>query len=82
MWIQSLRDQKLRLSIALHREGIQDFGAVVVVHYSAPVITEYPDGRITGKDQLYKFTHTWMKVGSTWQIIGGMCAPLGVVLYP
>ena len=21
-----------------------------------------------------KFTHTWMKTGDEWQIIGGMCA--------
>lgn len=75
-WIQGIRDQKLWLSVALQREGSQDFGGVVVVHYSTPVTTEYPDGRITGKEQLYKFTHTWMKVGQGWQIIGGMCAPL------
>jgi len=75
-WIRSIRDQKSRLSVSLRREGIQHFGAVMVVHYSTPVITAYPDGHTTGKDQLYKFTHTWMRVGSTWQIIGGMCAPL------
>ena len=75
-WIQGIRDQKLRVSVTLHPEGIQDFGGVVVAHYSTPVITGYPDGRITGKDQSYKFTHTWMKVGPVWQIIGGMCAPL------
>lgn len=81
-WIQSIRDQKLRLSVTLYREGIQDFGGVVVVHYSSPVITQYPDGRVTGKNQSYKFTHTWMKAGSTWQIIGGMCAPLDVAPGP
>ena len=75
-WIQSIRDQELRISVVLKREGAQDFGGVIVVHYSTPVISEYPDGHITGKDQLYKFTHTWMKVGQAWQIIGGMCAPL------
>ncbi|HEX4300750.1 MAG TPA: nuclear transport factor 2 family protein [Gammaproteobacteria bacterium] len=75
-WIEGIREQQLRLSVALRREGIQGFGGVVVVHYSTPVITEHLDGRITGKDQPYKFTHTWLKVGSTWQIIGGMCAPL------
>jgi ketosteroid isomerase-like protein len=75
-WIRSIRGRKLKLSVALQREGIQDFGGVVVVHYSAPVITEHPDGRVTGEDSRYKFTHTWLKTGSTWQIIGGMCAPL------
>ena len=68
-WIQSIRHQKLRLSVALHREGIQDFGGVVVVHYSTPVITGYPDGPVTGKDQLYKFTHTWMKAGDRKSVV-------------
>jgi ketosteroid isomerase-like protein len=77
-WIESIRARRLRVSVALRREGIQAFGDVVVVHYSTPVTAAYPDGRVTGKDPLYKFTHTWLKTGSRWQIIGGMCAPLSV----
>lgn len=81
-WIRDIREQKLRLAVSLQREGSQGFGDVLVVHYSTPVITEYPDGRVTGKDSLYKFTHTWLKADSTWQIIGGMCAPLDAAPQP
>lgn len=49
---------------------------VAVVHYSTPLVYEYPDGRITGQDELLKFTHTWMRVNGQWQIIGGMCGAL------
>jgi hypothetical protein len=59
-----------------HENFAEDFGTVVVVHYRTPMTYEYPDGRVVGKDQSYKFTHTWMRVGSDWQIVGGMCAPL------
>lgn len=81
-WIRNIREQKLRLSVALQREGSQGFGDVIVVHYSTPVITEHPDGRVTGQDSLYKFTHTWLKVAFTWLIIGGMCAPLSLEPMP
>ena len=40
----------------------------------------YPDGRVEGRGPESKITHTWMRVGNTWQIVGGMCgglAPLG-----
>ena len=50
---------------------------VVVVHYSTKMTYEHPDGWVTSEHQLYKFTHSWMKTGSQWQIIGGMCAPFG-----
>lgn len=75
-WIRSIREQGLRLSVSLRREGAQSYGTVIVVHYSTPVVTEYPDGRVTGRDSLYKFTHTWLKAAPAWQIIGGMCASL------
>ena len=34
------------------------------------------DGHVEGLGRHYKITHTWMKVGDTWQIIGGMCGDL------
>jgi len=75
-WVERIRDEKLKLTYRIQREAGQDFGAVVAVHYSTPMTYEYPDGRVTGKDQLYKFTHTWLWDGTGWQIISGMCAPL------
>ncbi len=75
-WVRRIRDEEPRFTYDLQQEGAEDFGTVVVVHYRTPMTYEYPDGRVVGKDQSYKFTHTWMRVGSDWQIVGGMCAPL------
>jgi hypothetical protein len=44
------------------------------VHYAAEFAYDYGDGTKSGVGLWRKFTHTWMKVGETWQIIGGMCA--------
>lgn len=75
-WVEEIRDQKVKFAYRIQREAGQDFGAVVAVHYSTPMTYVYPDGRVTGEDQLYKFTHTWLWNGTGWQIISGMCAPL------
>lgn len=75
-WVQEIRDNKIVVESTMTREGAQDFGDVVVVHYSCTDIETYPDGRVEGRGKEFKITHTWMKVGDTWQIIGGMCGPL------
>jgi hypothetical protein len=45
-----------------------------VVHYAAEYVYDYGDGTTSGAGIWRKFTHTWMKAGNSWQIIGGMCA--------
>jgi hypothetical protein len=75
-WIREIRDQKLKVKTTLTRHGAEEFGSTVVVHYSFTRIDTYPDGRVKGEGDLSKITHTWMKVGNTWQIIGGMCGKL------
>ena len=75
-WVQEIRDKKIAFAADLTREAAQDFGNIVVVHYRSTMVSTYPDGRVEGRDQESKFTHTWMRVGSTWQIIGGMCGKL------
>jgi hypothetical protein len=75
-WVREIRDQKLKVKTVLTRHGAQDFGSVVVVHYSFTRVDTYPDGRVKGEGDLSKITHTWMKAGDTWQIIGGMCGKL------
>lgn len=73
-WVQEIRDKKIKFSYSLTREGAANVGGVVVVYYQTPMIWQYADGRVEGRNDLpRKFTHTWMKVGGTWQIIGGMC---------
>jgi len=75
-WVQKVRDEKIQDTSVMTREGAEDFGTVVVVHYRVTGVYTYPDGRVEGQGSVYKITHTWMRVGPTWQIIGGMCGSL------
>ena len=75
-WVQAIRDKKIKVTSNLTREGAEDFGAIVVVHYRFTRVDAYPDGRVEGRGRESKITHTWMRVGRTWQIVGGMCGSL------
>ena len=75
-WVRDIRHKKISVSVALTQEGAEDFGDVVIVHYRFSRVDTYPDGRVEGQGRERKITHTWMRVGSTWQIIGGMCGDL------
>jgi hypothetical protein len=79
-WVQKIRDQKIKVTAEIVHEGAQDFGSVVVVHYSVRYTDSDPDNRvekdIVGPGDHSKITHTWMKASNTWLIIGGMCGPL------
>lgn len=73
-WVQEIRDQHIRFTYSLTRERAVDFGDVVIVYYSTPMISKYPDGRVE-TEVMDKLVHTWLRVGGAWTIIGGMCAP-------
>ncbi len=75
-WVREVRDKHITVSSDLTREGAEDFGDVVVVHYRFTRVDTYPDGRVEGTGKVSKITHTWMKQGDTWLIIGGMCGTL------
>jgi len=75
-WVRKVRDKKIQVTSVMTREGAEDFGTAVVVHYRVTEVDTYPDGRVEGQGSVYKITHTWMRVGPTWQIIGGMCGSL------
>ena len=72
-WVRKVRDERISLQYELTREGHQRFGDVVVVHYSFSRVDTFPDGRVEGRGKRSKITHTWMKSGDTWLIVGGMC---------
>ena len=73
-WVREIRDGKITFDYKLTREGASNVGGAVVVDYKTPMIWKYADGRVDGRTELWrKFTHTWLKVGGKWQIIGGMC---------
>lgn len=78
-WVREVRDKHITVSADVTREGAEDFGNVVVVHYRFTRVDTYPDGRVEGKGKESKITHTWMKVGHNWLIIGGMCGTLADV---
>ena len=72
-WVREVRDKHINVAYNLTREGAEEFGNIVVVHYSFTRVDTYPDGHVEGRGKLSKITHTWMRIGDTWQIIGGMC---------
>jgi ketosteroid isomerase-like protein len=75
-WVREVRDKHIQVDSNLTREGAEDFGNVVVVHYRFTRVDTYPDGKVEGRGKESKITHTWMKIGDSWQIIGGMCGTL------
>ena len=75
-WVREVRDKHIQVDSTLTREGAEDFGNVVVVHYRFTRVDTYPDGKVEGKGKGSKITHTWMRVGDSWLIIGGMCGTL------
>ena len=75
-WVREVRDRHIKVAFNLTREGAEDFGSVVVVHYRFTRVDTYPDGTVEGKGKESKITHTWMRVGDSWLIIGGMCGAL------
>lgn len=75
-WVREVRDNHVQVDSNFTREGAEDFGNVVVVHYRFTRVDTYPNGKVEGKGKESKITHTWMKVGDSWLIIGGMCGTL------
>src|SRR5574338_907518 len=49
-WVRRIRDEHVRLRYSLTREGAAEVGNTVVVYYSTPMLREYPDGRVEGRD--------------------------------
>jgi len=54
-------------------KGVTVIGNVGVTQYSVKVLRTKKDGQT--ETFTSRVTHTWLKTGSTWQIIGGMSAP-------
>lgn len=74
-WVRDIRDNKWKLTYQLKPLEMQEFdGHTIIVHYAAEYAYDHGDGTRSGVGLWRKFTHTWMRVGNSWQIIGGMCA--------
>jgi len=75
-WVRTIRDEGQDLIYELENKTSQNFGNLVVVYYTTPVEIVSRDGGHRWAGEIFKVTHTWMKVGDRWQIIGGMCGQL------
>ena len=60
-------------SYELTEEAVEVFDNTAITHYRVLFTTE-KDGKRTSHSM--RITHTWMKSGTTWQIVGGMSADL------
>lgn len=75
-YVREIRDKHITMSVDITRDGAEDFGNVVVVHYRYAGVNTYPDGHTEGKGEQSRVTYTWMRDGDKWVIIGGMCGAL------
>lgn len=75
-WVQAIRDEGQVLFYELDNKTSQVFDNLVVVYYTTPVEIVSPEGGHLWAGEVFKVTHTWMKVDDQWQIIGGMCGQL------
>lgn len=68
--------QSGRLSLVigyeLHRESVETHGPVVITFYR--VTTRLRQADHSESTATSRITHTWMKEGDTWHIVGGMSA--------
>ena len=72
-WVREVKEKRIQVEVDLTREGAERFGDAVVVHYRFTRVDTFPDGHVEGKGKISKITHTWMKSGGEWLIVGGMC---------
>ncbi len=73
-WIGQYTSLGLHLrSFDLKPADSQATGDIVVTHYWLTSVWSGKDG--DQPPSTSRITHTWIKVGDTWQILGGMSAP-------
>ena len=73
-WITRETSKGLRLkSYVLRPAASQATGNIVVDHYWITTVWSGKDGDEPPVTD--RFTHTWIRVGNTWQILGGMSSP-------
>jgi hypothetical protein len=73
-WIKLETDKGLRLkAYVFNPAASQSTGNIVVDHYWLTMIWTGNNGK--QPPSTIRITHTWVRVGNTWKIIGGMSSP-------
>lgn len=72
-WLASYTSKGIRLkSYSLQPEASHATGNIVVTYYRLTAVWEDKSG--PGRPQTSRVSHTWIKVPTGWQILGGMSA--------
>src|SRR5215216_5908879 len=75
-WITTNTSKGLKLdSYAIEELGIQVTGDIAVDYYRIKINWASSEGVEARKDAL-RITHTWIRKNGSWQIVGGMSAPV------
>jgi len=76
-WITSNTSRGLKLqSYAIEQLAVRVTGDVAIDHYRIKADWANGDTGDLSQTDAVRITHTWMRIGNTWQIIGGMSAPV------
>lgn len=75
-WITKSTSKGVKLqSYTIEQLAIKVTGAIAIDHYRIKMV--WVGSRPTDSNtEVARITHTWIKTGNTWQIIGGMSAPV------
>jgi ketosteroid isomerase-like protein len=75
-WISANTSKGIKLqSFSIEQLAIQLTGDVAVDHYRIKMAWTGPQPADT-EIEVLRITHTWIRTHGTWQIIGGMSAPV------
>jgi ketosteroid isomerase-like protein len=76
-WITDNTSKGVKLqSYAIEQRAIKVTGDIAITHYRIKM--NWTNGDTAGVDRTdaVRITHTWIRNGDTWQILGGMSAPV------
>jgi ketosteroid isomerase-like protein len=76
-WITSNTSKGLKLqSYEIERRAIKVTGDIAIDHYRIRVNWTKGKTDEAARTDAVRITHTWIRKGNTWQILGGMSAPV------
>lgn len=76
-WIMNNTSKGLKLqSYTMEQLAIQVTGNIAIDHYRIKAEWAQGDSSDVLRTDAVRITHTWVRIGNTWQIIGGMSAPV------
>ena len=76
-WMKGNTSRGLKLqSYATEQLAIKITGDIAINHYRVKLNWARIDNGEAARTDALRITHTWIRTGDTWQIIGGMSAPV------